>query len=195
MDKNALIIFQRNPELGKVKTRIAATTGPKKALEIYKQLLSHTHDVAAAVKADVFIYYSDYSEEASGSSWRYAVQEGSDLGDRMSNAFRDVFNLGYNKVCIIGTDCASLSAAIVQRAFQGLLTHRFVIGRALDGGYYLLGMHRYQPEVFRKVPWSSDLTAFYTVLQMKPLGSVYFLQELSDIDTEEDWLNFKAGTR
>ena len=44
---SALIIFVRNPVLGKVKTRIAKDLGDTVALEIYKRLLSHTHSITA----------------------------------------------------------------------------------------------------------------------------------------------------
>ena len=53
----AIIIFVRKPELGKVKTRLAASLGAEKALEIYKELLLHTRQICERVKADKFVYY------------------------------------------------------------------------------------------------------------------------------------------
>ena len=59
--KNALVIFTRNPELGKCKTRLAKVIGDKSALEIYKYLLQHTANVSKEVDADRFVFYSESS--------------------------------------------------------------------------------------------------------------------------------------
>ncbi|MDQ6903127.1 MAG: glycosyltransferase, partial [Bacteroidota bacterium] len=61
--KNALIIFVRNPELGKVKTRLANTLGDEKALDIYKELLQHTFEIASAVDASKYVFYFDKIED------------------------------------------------------------------------------------------------------------------------------------
>jgi glycosyltransferase A (GT-A) superfamily protein (DUF2064 family) len=55
-----LIIFYRNPELGKVKTRLAATVGDEKAFAIYLKLASHTREVALQTACDRVVYYSDF---------------------------------------------------------------------------------------------------------------------------------------
>ena len=56
--KNLLLIFTRNPELGKSKTRLAKTIGDQTALEIYKFLLKRTQEIAVKVNADKAVYYS-----------------------------------------------------------------------------------------------------------------------------------------
>ena len=58
MNKNLLLIFTRNPELGKVKTRLAKTVGNETALEIYKYLLQKTRDISIQVSSDREVYYS-----------------------------------------------------------------------------------------------------------------------------------------
>lgn len=58
MSKNLLIVFTRNPELGKVKTRLAKTVGNAIALKIYTFLLERTRDIAVQVSADKAVYYS-----------------------------------------------------------------------------------------------------------------------------------------
>ena len=88
--KQLLIIFIKNPELGKVKTRLAKTMGEKKALEIYKSLLSHTHAITKNVNTDKAVFYSDYvdhSDQWEDSIYLKKVQKGSNLGERMLNAF------------------------------------------------------------------------------------------------------------
>ena len=58
-EKNILIIFTRNPELGKVKTRLAKDIGDKKALEIYIFLLEHTAKVAKRVNSNKVVYFNN----------------------------------------------------------------------------------------------------------------------------------------
>ena len=102
MNKNAIIIFVRNPVLGKVKTRIAETAGEDTALYIYRQLLQHTHDVVKDIDADKYVFYSDYLQL--GDLWedehfhKY-LQAGHDLGDKMKHAFHRIFNNGYQNIC------------------------------------------------------------------------------------------------
>jgi len=97
----------------------------------------------------------------------------------------------HQKVVIIGSDCASLTPAIVKVAFQQLDKHDFVIGPALDGGYYLLGMNQYMPSVFDGIAWSTDSVLADTKQRIKDLKKDYvLLPALSDIDYEEDWIKY-----
>ena len=186
----ALIIFIKNPEPGKVKTRLAASVGNDRALEIYQLLLAHTRSVATGVDAHRLLYYSsfiDTQDDWPATSFQKSVQAGGDLGARMSDAFRDAFAT-HEKVVIIGSDCRELSADFVNQAFAELEKHDFVVGPALDGGYYLLGMRAFHPEVFEQVEWSTENTLNQTLKQMiHPKRSVFLLPELSDVDYIEDW--------
>src|SRR5258705_7043949 len=111
MSQELLMIFVKNPVEGKVKTRIAKTMGPKKALQIYSQLLEHTHQVSKNIPVDKAVFYTD--EITNGDIWdtgnfiKYK-QEGSDLGKRMLNAFKFAFGKNYRKVVVIGSDCFDL---------------------------------------------------------------------------------------
>src|SRR5690349_716708 len=96
--KLALIIFVRNPELGKVKTRLAKTIGSEAALSIYKELLQHTLSVVSEVNCDKFIFYSDYinhNDLWEGKAFKKYLQCQGGLGEKMNNAFKEVFNEGY----------------------------------------------------------------------------------------------------
>lgn len=190
---NALIIFIKNPAKGKVKTRLAATVGDDKALEIYLELLKHTRQIATQTKASRFLYYSNkivQQDEWSDQIFHKKLQTGEDLGLKMANAFREVLQ-DHSKAVIIGSDCASLDAGIVQKAFDLLDRHDFVMGPAVDGGYYLLGMRRFQPEVFQGIAWSTEDVGSATLLKIDELGKSYsLLPLLSDIDFEADWEKF-----
>ena len=190
----ALLIFIKNAELGKVKTRLAATLGDAKALDIYKQLLSLTQKNTLLIDCQRIVYYSDFIEQRdiwSAKDYSKAVQLGHDLGERMKNAFANAFKT-YEKVVIIGSDCAELTPNILSDAFAKLATHDFVIGPAHDGGYYLLGMNTFQPSVFDNIEWSTDEVLPKTIQNIAALQKSYaLLPTLSDLDNENDWNSVK----
>lgn len=186
----ALIIFVRQPQLGKVKTRLAATMGDAKALKVYELLLAHTYQLAATMDMPVYMYYADGIAENDlwqGPHFHKKEQQGDDLGLRMSNAFTETFAQGHQQVIIIGSDCYELTAAIVTEAFTALAQSDAVIGPATDGGYYLLGLNQPMPEVFEGIAWSTDTVAAATMGKLYELGhSVTMLQALTDVDEEKD---------
>ncbi len=190
MKSELLIIFYRNPELGKVKTRLAATLGDAKALAIYLKLASHTRAITSELDCDRVVYYSDYvdTEDAwTKSDFSKQLQRGNDLGARMENAFQKAFADGYGRISIIGTDCFELTTQIVVKAFESLATKDAVIGPAADGGYYLLGMNRFIPELFRKKEWSTSSVCKDTINDFTRLAINYHqLPTLHDVDTEAD---------
>jgi rSAM/selenodomain-associated transferase 1 len=191
--KSGLIIFLKNLEYGKVKTRLAATLGHETAMEIYRLLLEHTRAVTENIKIDKFLFYSDQIEEDEWpTDFSKYVQEGGDLGERMLNAFRLLFSKGYEKLVIIGTDCLELNSGIIESSLTELEKTDAVIGPAKDGGYYLLGLTKECPFLFRNITWSSEsvLLQTVTILDQKKL-SYSFLETLNDIDEAEDWLNTK----
>lgn len=188
----ALIIFIKNIEKGKVKTRLASTVGDDKALQIYQALLNHTREVATKVSATRHLFYSNRIEEDewSKNDFEKYIQKGEDLGIRMANGFKKAFEKN-DKVVIIGSDCASLTPQIVNQAFEKLEENDFVIGPAQDGGYYLLGMNKFMPSVFENIEWSTESVFEKTIQNIEYLNKKYdLLPTLSDIDYEEDWLKY-----
>jgi rSAM/selenodomain-associated transferase 1 len=189
-----ILIFIKNAELGKVKTRLAATLGDAAALDIYKKLLMLTQKITLSVDCQRFVYYSNFIEE--NDIWQELdfykrKQTGDDLGERMKNAFAEAFET-HEKVVIIGSDCAELNAEIVNAAFAKLDSHDFVIGPAHDGGYYLLGMNSFQPTVFDNIIWSSEEVFSATIAAIHALNkSVALLPMLNDLDNEADWEKVK----
>jgi len=187
---NALLIFIKNAEKGKVKTRLAKTVGDEKALEIYQALLAHTRQVALATPAHRLLFYSKYivdNDDWPREAFQKYLQRGQNLGERMQNGFAQALEQ-HDKAVIIGSDCASLTAGIVEEAFAKLDEHPYVIGPAMDGGYYLLGMRTHTPELFQDIAWSTAEVASATLAKIEALGkSCYQLPTLSDIDHWEDW--------
>ncbi len=195
--KSALIIFAKNPQLGKVKTRLAATIGDEKALAIYNQLLSHTEAIASKVNYDKYVFYSNYVDQDdlwNNDLFFKELQNGINLGDRMTNAFRTIFGKGHHRIVIIGTDCPEISTANIESAFQSLDENEIVIGPAHDGGYYLIGMKQEHRSLFENISWSTATVLWETLAKCKSLNLNYqLLPTLRDIDREDDlkYLNFK----
>jgi rSAM/selenodomain-associated transferase 1 len=191
MSKNLLIIFTRNPELGKVKTRLAKTIGDQAALNIYKYLLNHTELTVKDLVCDKAIYYSENVNDHDvwdNSTYQKFAQNGNDLGERMLNAFKVAFDDNYEKVIIIGSDLIDLQAKHFLEAFQKLDTHDVVIGPAHDGGYYLLGMRKLHKHLFREKKWGTSSVLRDTLHDLQNLN-VFLLEELNDIDIYDDIKN------
>jgi len=186
---NGLIIFIRNPEIGKVKTRLAKEVGPEKALRIYISLLNYTKEVSLKVNADRYLfYYRNIAEDSwPEEKFQKRVQEGHDLGENMKMAFQEVLH-HHEKAVIIGSDCPQISAPLIESALDHLKYYDVVIGPSLDGGYYLLGMKKCYEYLFCNIPWSTSTVLEKTIELIKENNlSLHLLKKLSDIDHKEDW--------
>jgi len=186
--QKALIIFTRNPELGKVKTRLATTIGDAAALEVYHKLLEHTVDITQTLKVDKFIFYSEQIQE--NDHWDTTIyykelQKGTNLGERMHHAFELLFKKGYRQIIIVGSDIFELTTKNIQEAFTGLDTANFVVGPALDGGYYLLGMNTLNKSLFEHKKWGTS-TVLKATLKNLAHEKVALLATKNDIDTYDD---------
>ena len=188
MTKNLIIVFVRNPELGKVKTRLSKTIGDKDALKIYTILLKHTESVLHRVSSDKVVYYSEeiqYNDLWSDTQYQKKRQKGNDLGARMQNAFETAFKEGYEKVVIVGSDLFDLKPTHIENAFKSLENNEVVLGPSLDGGYYLLGMKKMHSVVFKNKQWGTDSILESTLKNLEQ-KNVKLLEALNDIDTFED---------
>lgn len=186
--KNALIIFTRNPELGKCKTRLAATVGDQNALAIYKFLLAHTVKITRNLSADIYVYYSEQIRDTDSwdnSIYRKKQQHGENLGIRMHNAFTEVFNMGYTRAIIIGSDMYDMTTQDIEHAFTAFDKNDFILGPAEDGGYYLLGMKTVKPSLFKNKIWGTETVLNKTLEDLK-LEKVGLLTEKNDVDYYED---------
>lgn len=188
--KEALIIFLKYPELGRAKTRLAASIGNEKTLKVYIELLNHTNLITKNLNFSKFLYYDKVSENKldwKEGNYTHAYQTESDLGGRMAQAFEDTFAKGFERVVIIGSDCYDLSSDIIKKAFKALQNHDVVVGPAKDGGYYLIGLSKMNKQLFTEIEWSTEQVLNTTIQKCKAANlSYHLLETLSDIDTIED---------
>lgn len=186
---NLLIVFGKYPEVGKVKTRLAKSIGDENAIEAYKRLMTYTLDLSAKIDADVCLAYSteDQFPEWSNKVDFIEYQQGEDLGQRMINAFQSGFEKGYERIVLIGSDCAELRVDIIEEAFEGLEYNEVVVGPAEDGGYYLIGKNTFLPVLFEDMEWSTDEVFEHTFHRIRwaKVGAE-FLEKLSDVDEYAD---------
>ena len=190
-----LIIFTRYPILGKTKTRLIPVLGEEGATKLHRQLTEKTISTV-----EKLFYYHPLSLEISfaggtktlmknwlGDAFIYEPQPDGDLGERMAIAFQKSFECGYEKVIIIGTDCPTLKHKILREALEKLNQKELVLGPAEDGGYYLIGLRHFIPQLFENISWgtSSVLEQTNTIALSLNL-SIAYLPILADIDRPED---------
>jgi hypothetical protein len=136
------------------------------------------------------VYYSNHIEDDdifSSNGFHQELQFGEDIGKRMQNAFCAEFKKGYTSIVLIGTDCPGLDAENVTKAFELLKSNELVLGPALDGGYYLIGLSAPQEELFKGIEWSTS-SVFEKTMEIAEIAqlSVGILPTKQDIDTFDD---------
>lgn len=189
-----IIIMLKYPQPGRVKTRLGKELGEERAAELYRFFVAcelvTVHSLQASVLLSCHPHWPLSAYRAwLGGEYRYISQAEGDLGVKMRASFQTAFDMGLSRVVLIGSDLPLLPAASIQSALARLQDHDAVIGPALDGGYYLIGLHRqsFHPEIFTDIPWS---TSQVLALTQKRLGdhnlNTFVLPNLRDIDTLED---------
>jgi uncharacterized protein len=197
--KNALIVFVKNPELGKVKTRLAKDIGNQNALYVYKLLIEKTHQLVLQANETTFVYYADQIFENDAWQGEKIIKKlqdpDLDLGKRMHAAFTSVVKAGYKNILIIGSDNYEITHEYITKGFECLSKKDAIIGLAKDGGYYELGIsanaYKNNPQIldqlFLNKLWSHQNVGneAITVFESHNLAFEY-LPTLRDIDTVED---------
>jgi len=197
LDDRCLLFFLRNPEKGKVKTRLASAIGDKMAVKLYKRFLLR---MLFTLNGGTFLFYLCYSPESSlsdlkgwlGGNYLYMPQAGENLGERMKNGFIDAISMNFKRVVLIGSDIPDLPLEFIEEAFTSLREKDVVIGPSFDGGYYLIGFKNktFSPRVFDGIPWSTKRVFEETITVLKQEGlTVHTLHPLRDIDTIDDLRN------
>ena len=196
--RQRLLVFARLPELGVVKTRLAAEIGEARALAVYRTML---RDVLAAIgesdrETQIEVMWAP-TAAANGAALReafgehaLAMQTGTTLGDRMSMAFSERFFFHRTeKIVAVGVDEPTLTRETVDHAFGLLDSCDWVVGPATDGGYYLIGCRAaaFDSSVFRQIEWGTSSVFATTMSRIRESGvSVAILPERRDVDTAED---------
>ncbi|MCS6791313.1 MAG: TIGR04282 family arsenosugar biosynthesis glycosyltransferase [Oscillatoriaceae bacterium SKW80] len=202
VESDRLIVFARYPEAGKTKTRLIPALGATGAAELYRKMAEKTLAVAknlaktrcscgaATPSLTIEVWYTggnlELMREWLGDGIIYQPQTEGDLGERMANAFSSAFRTSKQAI-LIGTDCPGLDTAGISEAFEQLQQHELILGPAVDGGYYLIGLKRIIPELFQGICWGTSKVLQQTLAIAHQLNLSYsLLPELADIDHPED---------
>lgn len=187
---NLLIIFIKNPVIGKVKTRLAKSVGDFTAFKIYLDLLFRTHNAVKGLNCDKAVFYSNFVDNDDlwdNDQFIKSRQFGNNVGERMLHAFQFALNSGYKKVSLVGSDIVGLNKEHCLHAFE-ILDHKdIVLGPASDGGYYLIGMKKLIPELFQNIHWSTAQVLAQTMSTCQCHDLHYGMTSvLTDLDCLDD---------
>lgn len=205
MTPRRLIVFAKLPQSGRVKTRLAATVGPDRALRVYRRLLAATLRLAIRSPVERREWRFDAApgvlpassatllRRLASRGWIIAPQQGHDLGERMAQAIESGLNDG-DSVVLIGADCPVFDTGDIRAAFEALRTTDAVFAPAEDGGYVLVGLSRALPALFEAMPWGSDQVMTRSLERLESSGaSVLLLRRMWDIDVQADLERYEAG--
>jgi len=139
---------------------------------VAKQLLQHS--IATAQKTQL-PFFKSYSTS----------QKGNSFGERLAHEIEFVFQKGYKSLIVIGNDCPQLTTKHLFQAEQALQQQKVVLGPAMDGGIYLIGLQKnaYDRATFLNFEWEKE------TLQKtwkEKVSNIVWLETLSDIDSATD---------
>ena len=195
MAKERLIVFTRYPEPGLTKTRLIPALGAKGAAILQRQMTEYTMSKVRELQSDrpvsVEVRFAGgkltLMQDWLGSDIVYQPQGEGDLGSRMARSLSVALESGIERAVIIGTDCPGLNVILIAKAFQELHFHDLVLGPAIDGGYYLIGLSCLISELFTGISWGTAEVLQQTVDIAKKLDlSIAYLPPLADVDRPED---------
>jgi len=191
-------VFAKRPEPGRVKTRLSPALPADLACDLYRAMLADALAAASACRADeCWLAWAEApgekADDAPPAGFRTRAQSGADLGERLTNAFGEWLQGEADRTIIIGADCPDLDSVMIDRAFEALEETDLVLGPTRDGGYYLIGLRRAVPSLFRDVAWSTPNVFEQTLERARRASlSVETLPPLDDLDTPEDLIRWIA---
>jgi rSAM/selenodomain-associated transferase 1 len=182
------------PVAGACKTRLCPPLAMPEAAQLSRCFIADMTATVAEVRKEggvtAAVIYTPAGGEAAFDGLlprRFAMlsQRGRDVGERLQHAIDDLLAAGYAGVCLMNSDSPTLPAAILAAAGAALSRpgDRIVLGPAIDGGYYLVGVKRRHPELFRDIAWSSSQVLAQTLTRAAdPRVPVSLLPLWYDVD-------------
>jgi rSAM/selenodomain-associated transferase 1 len=176
MTATRIVIFAKAPVAGLVKTRLIPALGAEQAARLARRmLLSTLQHAQAADLGPVELCVTPGPSDPAWADWAaleciaWSEQPEGDLGARMAGAAERAL-AGTERVLLIGTDCPELDAVRLQHAATLLEHSDAVLYPTFDGGYALLGLRRFDPRPFERMPWSTAEVAARTIECFQTLG-------------------------
>lgn len=205
----ALVIMSKLPIPGKTKTRLIGKMSPEECAAFHLACVKDIANLVKGINLPSYLYVtgSDYSlfqgkeltqynldqfglSEAELDQFTIRPQIGKELGERISNIFREQL-IKHDRVLVIGADIPGILPEEILTGLKNLEHSDVTLGPSEDGGYYLIGMRKYYSKLFRDIHWGTDQVLNKTLAQGKGLGlSVAFLPLKLDIDTWDDFSEY-----
>ena len=172
-------MFAKHWQPGRVKTRLAATSGNQAAATLHRHFVQtllirlqgiadrHILCFAPADTAEQF-------RQLNLGRWTLEPQAAGDLGARMQGYFVNSLSLSDSpRTILIGSDSPDLPREFIEAAFEKLLDFPVVLGPTTDGGYYLIGLSQTVPSIFKNIPWSTPEVWPRTIARLVAAGIPY----------------------
>ena len=196
-----VVVFGKDPEPGRVKTRMCPPLSAEQAAELYAAMLE---DVLAATGEFALrlglepILALDPPEACAAwrgrvpPGYRVIAQRGASLGERMSRVVDDEGG-GPLPILLRGSDSPALPEARLASALRALERCDVTLAPDADGGYSLIGLRGRWPGLFSH-PMSTDAVLAETVRRAEALGARTELLEAGfDLDRIEDLQALEAS--
>ena len=202
--KGKIILFTKYPDPGRVKTRLIPTLGAQDAALLHREMAEHTlKTIKNLTQSEEFNFEVRYSgceveqmRKWMGSDLQYRNQGEGGLGNRMAKAFDDAFNQGMDNIIVIGTDCPEISPRILKDGLRLLNNYDIVLGPAIDGGYYLIGLAKMVDGLFMDIPWGTDRVFELTQKVAKELKlKSALLKKLNDCGPSGRYASLVSGQK
>lgn len=200
--KRAVVLFTLSPSRENVNKISFSKINQKKLIDIFLQkifcVINHAH---RKTNFDLIIS-SDSSQSCSkeyfpNTETVFFEQKGRNFAERFESAIREAFDRSYEEVIILGNDCLDLTSDLLVDSFKKIESNDFVIGPAIDGGFYLLGLKSFESKNFDNIEWTTEKVFNQLLSNLKAEKRSYeLLPELSDIDNLKDlnkWLKQSAS--
>ncbi len=150
---------------------------------------SASHSEATTASCGIAVYTPVGAESAYANilpaDFSLLPQRGNGFGERLYFATEDLFECGFESVCLIDSDSPTIPAAKFRQAVELLASpeDRIVLGPSDDGGYYLIGLKKSHREVFEEIDWSTERVLDQTIQRATGIGlEVRLLPAGYDID-------------
>lgn len=194
--RRRVIVMLKFPTPGSVKTRLIPALGAERACTVHRDLVAQTQAAVAEFLinegTEVEYRVAGAPDDAAARAWLgrgspIRPQGEGDLGARLERAVAAALAEGIAAVVVIGGDCPALHADHLAAAFASLQRHDLVLGPATDGGYYLIGLRRLEPALFRDIAWGGPEVRTQTLAAARSAAmTVDLLEPLSDVDLPSD---------
>ncbi|HEY7697961.1 MAG TPA: TIGR04282 family arsenosugar biosynthesis glycosyltransferase [Vicinamibacteria bacterium] len=189
-----LAVFARAPELGRVKTRLCPPLTADEAVRLHRALVEDTLDHLLKLNrpglSRVLLLSRPLLQATDldvPRGWTVGIQSPGDLGAKLASFFYGAFRREVLRVVVLGSDSPTLPLEVVHDAFEELSRVDVTLGPAADGGYYLIGLRRFLPDLFRGISWGTDRVLQQTKDALEKLGHRYkLLVPWYDVDRPRD---------